>query len=141
MRSQRHVFLLVFLTGIGSAAHAADRLPLVIGNQTIRVEVADTPQQRQRGLMGRTHLPADSGMLFVFDAPGRYCFWMHDTPLPLSIAFIDAAGRIADFADMPPRSDALHCPGTEVRYALEISRGSFLRQELKPGTRIQGLPR
>ena len=91
--------------------------------------------------MGRTHLPADSGMLFVFDMPGRHCFWMRDTPLPLSIAFIDAAGRIAGFADMQPRTDTLHCPNTEVRYALEVSQGSFLRQGLRSGARIQGLPR
>ncbi len=141
MRSQRHVFLLIFLAGVGSAAHAADRLPLTIGGQTIQVEVAATQQQRQQGLMGRTHLPADSGMLFVFDMPGRHCFWMRDTPLPLSIAFIDAAGRIAGFADMQPRTDTLHCPNTEVRYALEVSQGSFLRQGLRSGARIQGLPR
>ena len=141
MRTARHVFLLVFLAGVGSAAHAADRLPLTIGGQTIQVEVAATQQQRQQGLMGRTHLPADSGMLFVFDMPGRHCFWMRDTPLPLSIAFIDAAGRIAGFADMQPRTDTLHCPNTEVRYALEVSQGSFLRQGLMSGARIQGLPR
>jgi uncharacterized membrane protein (UPF0127 family) len=130
---------LVFACGVASASEA--RLPLTISGQTIRVEVANTPQQRQQGLMGRTHLPADSGMLFVFDMPGRHCFWMRDTPLPLSIAFIDAAGRIAGFADMQPRTDTLHCPNTEVRYALEVSQGSFLRQGLRSGARIQGLPR
>lgn len=123
------------------AALAADRLPLVLGSQTIQVEVAATPQARQRGLMGRTHIAADSGMLFVFDAPGRHCFWMRDTPLPLSIAFIDGGGRVIAFADMQPRTDTLHCPPTAVRYALEIAQGSFLRSQLAPGTRVQGLPR
>ncbi len=122
------------------AAQAAERLPLVVGGQTIQVEVAATPQARQRGLMGRTYLPADSGMLFVFEAPGRHCFWMHDTPLPLSIAFMDENGRVVGFADMQPRTDALHCPPDEIRYALEIAQGSFLRPQLAPGSRVQGLP-
>ncbi len=120
---------------------AAGRLPLVVGGQTVQVEVADTPRARERGLMQRTHLAADSGMLFVFEAPGRYCFWMRNTPLPLSVAFIDETGRVAAFADMQPRSDTPHCPPVEVRYALEIAQGSFLRPGLAPGARVQGLPR
>ncbi len=123
-----------------AVAQAEDRLPLVVAGQRIQVEVAATPQARQRGLMGRTYLPADSGMLFVFEAPGRYCFWMHDTPLPLSIAFIDDTGRVVGFADMQPRTDTPHCPPAEVRYALEVAQGSFLRQRLAPGARVQGLP-
>lgn len=133
------LFVLAFLAA--AIAQAADRLPLIVGNHTIQVEVAATPQARARGLMGRTHLAADSGMLFVFDAPGRHCFWMRNTPLPLSIAFIDASGRVAGFADMQPRTDTLHCPPADVRYALEIAQGSFLRAELAPGARVTGLPR
>ena len=141
MRSALLGCLLFCLSGVACAAENESRLALRIGEQTFRFEVAATPQQRQRGLMGRTHLAADSGMLFVFDAPGRHCFWMRDTPLPLSIAFIDASGRIVDFADMQPRTDTLHCPNTAVRYALEVSQGSFLRQGLMSGVRIQDLPR
>ncbi len=124
----------------GTAASAA-QLPLRIGPHAFQVEVAATRQQRQQGLMGRTHLAADSGMLFVFDAPGRHCFWMRDTPLPLSIAFIDAAGRIAGFADMQPRTDTLHCPSTEVRYALEVRQGEFQRRGITPRAQVDGLPR
>ncbi|MEW6118849.1 MAG: DUF192 domain-containing protein [Pseudomonadota bacterium] len=138
MRSSAGLLALLLVV---PAAQAGERLPLVVGSQTIQVEVAATPQARQRGLMGRTHLPSDSGMLFVFEAPGRHCFWMRDTPLPLSIAFIDASGRVAGFTDMQPRTDTLHCPPTAVRYALEIAQGSFLRPLLAPGTRVQGLPR
>ena len=123
----------------GTAA-SAGQLPLHIGPHAFQVEVAATPQQRQRGLMGRTHLAADGGMLFVFEQPGRHCFWMRDTPLPLSIAFIDAAGRIADLADMQPRSDSLHCPTTEVRYALEVRQGEFQRRGITPRTQVGGLP-
>jgi len=124
----------------GTAASAA-QLPLRIGPHAFQVEVAATPQQRQRGLMGRTHLAADGGMLFVFEQPGRHCFWMRDTPLPLSIAFIDAAGRIASLADMQPRSDSLHCPNTEVRYALEVRQGEFQRRGITPRAQVDGLPR
>lgn len=132
------LFVALCLSG---AATAAERLPLTVGGQTIQVELATTPAARERGLMGRTHLAADSGMLFVFDAPGRHCFWMRDTLLPLAIAFIDAQGRVVHRTDMQPRTDTLHCPPVDARYALEIAQGSHLRAQLAPGMRVQGLPR
>lgn len=91
--------------------------------------------------MGRTHLAADGGMLFVFEQPGRHCFWMRDTPLPLSIAFIDPAGHIASLADMQPRTETLHCPGTDVGYALEVRQGEFQRRGIAPRAQVDGLPR
>jgi uncharacterized membrane protein (UPF0127 family) len=123
-----------------SAAVASDTLPLHIGPHAFQVEVAATEAQRQHGLMGRTHVAADGGMLFVFEQPGRTCFWMRDTPLPLSIAFIDAAGRIASLADMQPRSETLHCPNTDVRYALEVRQGEFQRRGITPRMQVTGLP-
>lgn len=134
----------LFLAALCGAACAAENdrgLPLRIGPHAFQVEVAATPQQRQRGLMGRTHLPADGGMLFIFEQPGRHCFWMRDTPLPLSIAFVDSAGRIASLADMQPRSESLHCPDTDVRYALEVRQGEFQRRGISTGMQIDGLPR
>jgi uncharacterized membrane protein (UPF0127 family) len=132
-------FALLLLFGTSAVASDA-RLPLRIGPHAFQVELAATPQQRQRGLMGRTHLSADGGMLFVFEQPGRHCFWMRDTPLPLSIAFIDSAGRIVSLADMQPRTEALHCPGTDVRYALEVRQGEFQRRGIAPRARVDGLP-
>ena len=132
---------LIVFCGVASAAENRALLPLHIGPHAFQVEVAATPSERRRGLMGRTHLPADGGMLFVFEQPGRHCFWMRDTPLPLSIAFIDAAGRIASLADMQPRSDSLHCPNTEVRYALEVRQGEFQRRGITPRAQVDGLPR
>lgn len=123
-----------------AGAHAGDALPVRIGTHVFQVEVAATPSQRERGLIGRTALPADTGMLFVFEREGRHCFWMRNTPLPLSIAFIDAGGRIAHLADMQPHSDTLHCPATEVRYALEVAQGEFERRRIVRGARISGLP-
>ncbi|MBU1224282.1 MAG: DUF192 domain-containing protein [Gammaproteobacteria bacterium] len=132
---------LVVLCGSASSAASDVRLPLRIGPHAFQVEVAATEQQRQRGLMGRTHLPADGGMLFVFEEPGRHCFWMRDTPLPLSIAFIDAAGRIAGLADMQPRSETPHCPPAEIRYALEVRQGEFQRRGITARDQVEGLPR
>lgn len=132
---------LIVLCGAASAAENHARLPLRIGPHAFQVEVAATPQQRQRGLMGRTHLAADGGMLFVFEQPGRHCFWMRDTPLPLSIAFIDSAGRITDLADMQPRTETPHCPGADVRYALEVRQGEFQRRGITTRAQVDGLPR
>ena len=131
---------LAVLCGAAHAAAVNAALPLRIGPHTFQVEIALTPQQRLRGLMGRTHLAADGGMLFVFEAAGRHCFWMRDTPLPLSIAFIDATGRITSLADMQPRSEALHCPTTDIRYALEVRQGEFQRRRIAPRAQVDGLP-
>jgi uncharacterized membrane protein (UPF0127 family) len=132
---------LICLCGTVSAAASDARLPLRIGPHAFEVEVAATPDAHGRGLMGRTHLPADGGMLFVFEQPGRHCFWMRDTPLPLSIAFIDSAGRIASLADMQPRTEMLHCPSADVRYALEVRQGEFQRRGITARARVDGLPR
>lgn len=134
--------VLVALVLFTAPATARDALvPLGIGMHVFKVEVARTPAERARGLMERTRLPASGGMLFVFETADRHCFWMRNTPLPLSIAFIDASGRIVALADMAPRSDALHCPPSEVRYALEIAQGGFAARGIAPGARVDGLPR
>ena len=130
---------LIILSGTSAAASDA-RLPLRVGTHALQVEVAATPLQRERGLMGRTRLAAYGGMLFVFERTGRPCFWMRNTPLPLSIAFIDASGRIVSLADMQPDSDTLHCSDAEARYALEVPQGEFRRRNITPGTRVDGLP-
>jgi uncharacterized membrane protein (UPF0127 family) len=132
--------VLAALAAIGVAAHASERLPLVVGGHALTAEVAATPQQRQRGLTGRTELPADSGMLFVFEQADRHCFWMRDTPLPLTLAFIDAGGRVIELADMQPRTDTRHCSATAVRYALEVVQARS-RPWLAPGAQVEGLPR
>jgi len=132
---------LALLLAGGAAVAEAAAPTLHIGPHAFRVEIADTPRERARGLMGRTILHADDGMLFVFKQAGRHCFWMRDTPLPLSIAFIDAAGRIASLADMQPRSETRHCPGVDIRYALEVRQGEFMRRGITPRMQVDGLPR
>lgn len=115
------------------------KLPVVqirAGIHLIRAERADTARTRAIGLMGRDALGPNEGMLFVFEQPAMHCFWMRNTPLPLSIAFVDDAGRIVDIAKMAPHSDESHCPSRAVRFALEMEAGWFARHGILPGTRL-----
>ena len=105
----------------------------------ITAEVADTPALRTRGLMGRQSLPPNHGMLFVFEQPQQQCFWMRNTPLPLTIAFMDDEGRISSMADMQPFSEATHCSQVPVRYALEMEQGWFTKRGIQPGEIIRGI--
>lgn len=91
--------------------------------------------------MHRQALPDDHGMLFVFDAPSRICMWMKDTPMPLSVAFLDSCGVIVDIADMQPLSLDVHCAGRPARYALEMTRGWFADRGISPGMRVTGIER
>jgi len=112
-----------------------------VGNAALVVEVARTPEARQLGLMYRQRLPEDMGMLFVFDTVGIYPFWMKNTHIPLSIAFITADGRIVDIQDMEPLSLTLHFPSQPIRFALEVNRSWFTRHGVKVGdtVRISGI--
>ena len=132
--------LLAGLSSAGCAAESSATLPLIIGKQLFQVEVAATPRERERGLMARKQLPANGGMLFVFEQAAPHCFWMRNTPLPLSIAFIDEQGRIASLADMQPQTDTLHCARTNVRYALEVAQGGFAQRGITTGAQVEGLP-
>lgn len=117
------------------------RLPTVqlgAGMHNIVAEVAAAPEQRQIGMMMRTQMAQHEGMLFVFDAPARQCFWMRNTPLPLAIAFVADDGRIVNIAEMQPRSDDPHCSQQPVRFALEMNRGWFDKRGIKPGDRLRG---
>jgi uncharacterized protein len=129
-----------------AAAQAQDGpqppLPVIdlnAGIQVIHAEVASTDDERERGLMFRPKLPGNSGMLFVFDAPASQCFWMHNTPLPLSIAFMADDGTIVNIEEMAAETDTSHCALKPVRYALEMSQGWFADKGIKAGDRIGGL--
>lgn len=113
---------------------------LVVGQLVIRAEIAREEADRERGLMHRTQLAQDAGMLFVFPRAGRYCFWMKNTALPLSIAFLDNNGRMLNFADMEPRTERKYCADGLASYALEVNRGVFLAAGVPAGARIYGLP-
>ena len=111
---------------------------LHVGMHNIRAQLALTPQQRQVGLMYRQEMPSHEGMLFVFEGASQQCFWMRNTAIPLSIAFLADDGTVVNIADMKPQSDDSHCSAKPVRYALEMNQGWFAKRGVKAGTRISG---
>lgn len=124
----------------GAAADSTAPISLQIGAFRISAEVAAEPDQRARGLMYRESLAPDSGMVFVFERPERICMWMKNTPLPLTVAFIDAGGEVINLADMQPRTETPHCAMRPALYALEMEQGWFERRGIGPGKKIKGLP-
>ena len=123
-----------------NAAPPARVVQLNAGMHLIHAELADTPDTRQQGLMHRQSLRPNSGMLFVFEEKAGHCFWMKNTPLPLTIAFLADNGTIVSLADMQPHSEQNHCPRAAVRYALEMSQGWFRERGITAGATIGGLP-
>ena len=115
-------------------------ITLTAGMHNIRAEVALTPEQRQKGLMFRRDLGSHEGMLFVFDAPSPQCFWMKNTPTPLTIAFLADDGTIVNLADMKPFDEASHCSAKPVRLVLEMNQGWFAKRGIKPGFKLAGPP-
>ncbi len=115
-------------------------IQLSAGMHLIQAEVAQTPAQRQIGLMNRPAMGANEGMLFVFEAPAQQCFWMKNTLLPLSIAFLADDGTVVNIEDMQPQALDSHCSAKAVRYALEMNQGWFAKRGIKPGTRLGGAP-
>lgn len=113
---------------------------LTAGFHLINAEVARTPDQRAIGLMNRPTMPGNDGMLFVFEQPGQQCFWMKNTLLPLSIAFLADDGSIVNIEDMKPQSLDSHCSAKPVRFALEMNQGWFAKRAIKPGAKITGAP-
>jgi uncharacterized protein len=111
---------------------------LKVGMHSIRAQLAITPMQRQIGLMHRREMPSHEGMLFVFDEPQQQCFWMRNTLIPLSIAFLADDGTVVNLADMKAQSDESHCSAKPVRFALEMNQGWFAKRGVKPGMRISG---
>jgi len=112
------------------------RTTLQAGMHLIRAEVAGDVDSRARGLMFRERLGPNEGMLFVFEQPSTQCFWMRNTLVPLTIAFLADDGRIVNTADMEPKSEASHCSAEGVRFALEMERGWFATRGLNRGDRI-----
>jgi uncharacterized membrane protein (UPF0127 family) len=113
---------------------------LTAGMHNIRAELALTPEQRQKGLMFRRDLGSHEGMLFVFDAPSPQCFWMKNTPTPLTIAFLADDGTIVNLADMKPFDEASHCSAKPVRLVLEMHQGWFAKRGIKAGFKLGGPP-
>lgn len=105
-------------------------------NVTVDAEVARSQEEQAQGLMGRKHLGEGSGMLFWHNADTRMHFWMKNTVIPLSIAFIDSTGTIREIHDMKPLSVKTISSETSVRYALEVPLGWFERKNIQVGSRL-----
>ena len=115
-------------------------IPLTAGMHVIQAEVAVSPQERAIGLMHRKSMPANNGMLFVFEEPNPQCFWMKNTRLPLSIAFLAEDGSVVNIADMKPMDETSHCSEKPVRFALEMNKGWFAKRGIKAGSKLSGTP-
>jgi hypothetical protein len=139
----RNIFFYIFLSLLPAWSFGST-LPIIdlkIGKNLIKAEVASTPSSQQLGLMYRKSMPEQNGMLFVFDQKASHCFWMRNTFLPLSIAFIDDDGKIVNIEDMKPQSEDNHCPLKPIRYALEMNIGWFEKRQISRGKIVEGLPK
>jgi uncharacterized protein len=136
--------LLAFgVCGVALAQTGPQKLPsmrLSAGIHNIQAEVAETPDQRATGLMFRREMGVNEGMLFVFEQPNVQCFWMKNTLLPLSIAFIAEDGKVVNLDDMKPQTEQSHCSSKPVRFVLEMNQGWFAKRGIKPGETISGPP-
>jgi uncharacterized membrane protein (UPF0127 family) len=116
------------------------RVKLQAGMYQIDAQVAQTPQQRAIGLMNRREMPAHEGMLFIFEQPSIQCFWMKNTLLPLTAAFVADDGTIVNLADMAPQSTQSHCATKPVRFVLEMHQGWFAKKNMTAGFKLSGPP-
>jgi uncharacterized membrane protein (UPF0127 family) len=115
---------------------------LKIANSSLFAEVADTPQTSANGLMFRDSLPEDHGMLFIFEKPDTASFWMRNTKIPLSIAYIDSAGKILEITSLRPLNETpVASNSSKVAFALEVNEGWFMRNRVSTGAKISGIPR
>jgi len=139
--------LLSLAVSLGNLSYAQNapqmdlqRIKLSAGMHLIDTQVAASPEQRSTGLMFRKEMPASEGMLFVFDQAAQQCFWMKNTLLPLTAAFVADDGTIVNLADMKPQTTDSHCSAQPVRYVLEMNQGWFAKKGIKAGFKLGGKP-
>lgn len=121
-----------------AAGPAVATIPVTIKGQTVQVELARTAAEQELGLMNRPSMPADRGMLFVFAKPAMLDFWMKDTKIPLSIAYIDADKVITNIEDMAPLDEVtIHKSTRPATYALEVNQGWFAARGIVAGDKVE----
>lgn len=130
------IFIILFCA---QSSYSQDifKIPIYIKDKEIWVEVAKTPEQRAKGLMWRRNLGRDEGMIFIFESEDYHSFWMKNTYIPLSIAFINKDGIIVDIKEMEPFSLKSHTPPVPILYALEMPKGWFYKNGIKKGDVIR----
>ena len=127
----------------GWAQEGPQKLPSVTlnaGMHIIHAELAQSPDERSIGLMFRKSMGANEGMLFAFEQAAKQCFWMKNTLLPLSIAFVAVDGTVVNIDDMKPQTLASHCSTKEVPFVLEMNVGWFAKRGIKAGFKLTGPP-
>ncbi|HET8869255.1 MAG TPA: DUF192 domain-containing protein [Aquabacterium sp.] len=142
----RSVLLSAVLTGLSQGTPAQTNgtpqqlpaIPLGISFYKIKAELAQTEREREIGLMFRKSLGANDGMIFVFERPGTQCFWMKNTLIPLSVAFIADDGTIVNTDEMKAETENAHCSAKPVRYVLEMNKGWFSKRAIKEGSKVTG---
>lgn len=150
-RSRIHAFKFsLSLLGLGVALMAQaqaqqpqlnlPRTRLSAGMHMMDVQLAQTPQERQIGLMFRRDMPQHEGMLFVFEQAATQCFWMRNTLIALTAAFVADDGTIVNLADMKPLTEDSHCSAKPVRFVLEMNQGWFAKRNIQAGYRLTGSP-
>jgi uncharacterized membrane protein (UPF0127 family) len=135
------LFVFCTLQCLSAAAEKLPEMELRINQHRLTAEVASTAETRTTGLMHRFSLQPDHGMLFVFREAQPLAFWMKNTFVPLSIAFIDSNGRILNIEDMAPQTESTHPSRGAALYALEMKRGWFAEHGIPAGAQVSGLPK
>ena len=135
---KRAVVLVVWCAAAGCIVEEPE-WPYVatFGGTELRVEPALTPEEQAHGLMYRDELGLNRGMLFAYPEDAQLAFWMKNTKIPLSIAFIDKDRVVRDIQDMDALSEETHVSSVPVRYAIEVNRGWFASHGIKPGTTVK----
>ena len=128
------------LQGMPTAPQKLPTTQLGIGMHVIKAEVAQTPREHAIGLMWRPEMGANDGMLFIFPQATKQCFWMKNTLIPLSIAFVDDDGKIVNIDEMQPQTEDAHCSAKPVRYVLEMNKGWFAKRHIQAGQKLSGTP-
>jgi uncharacterized membrane protein (UPF0127 family) len=124
----------------GQAQLNLPRTILSAGIHQIDAQVARTPEEHAIGLMFRKEMPPNEGMLFVFNAPAKQCFWMKNTLLGLTAAFVADDGTVVNLEDMQANTTESHCSTKPVRYVLEVNQGWFAKKGIKAGAKLSGTP-
>ena len=144
MKHIHRILISVFITIASFASYAQtpqthlQRATLLVGMFQIDAQIAQTPEERQIGLMFRVQMPQAEGMIFIFEEPSKQCFWMKNTILPLTAAFVSDDGIIVNLADMKPQTTETHCSAKPVRFVLEMNQGWFVKKGIKAGSKLKG---
>ena len=150
MPAMKQILKILAVAAVAATMHAAQaqdepqmtlpRVKLSAGLHQVDAQVAQSVDQRTVGLMFRKEMPQHEGMLFIFEQPTKQCFWMRNTLLPLTAAFVADDGTIVNLEDMKPQTLESHCSLKPVRYVLEMNQGWFAKKGIKAGAKLAGAP-